>query len=485
MPVNANTGIFTKIYTWVQDALNGVKISANRFDAQENDIANAINAQMDRAGKKRPTADWDMNQFKLTNLRPGSNTNDGATYGQIQALLARHASTTAFGNIMLATLAEGLAGTDTQKAITPNILKMVVDYISNQQNSLPPNYVWGFANNINDQIRYNLFPGAGYDSAGQNQIVLPSNITKDTTIVWSEGNNGGTLPSSISNISGRFYLFVISKVNSPATPGKLTTTDISANITNFQQCTNGAININVDGIDYQLTGLNFSTVGTVADIAMIINGVLQHSSIVANGNTLVWSSNKTGSQSSVSISSAASGTDLYGAAYLNGADATTTDGYDVAFGTSDSGIDIDPNASNLMATSGAPYVAGYRYFKLIGIGNLNNGQISGLDSLVAPQFQRPSVGLGTISGTVSLREGVNYTATIGGETFFALPPIAAHNTIINMTVAMDQNNSAVDIGTETYFNSAPPATIAGAIYDCFWQYDTLIGKWKFGRVWVV
>lgn len=125
---------------------------------------------------------------------------------------------------------------------------------------------------------------------------------------------------------GYLYIFPFRGVN--ATAGSLKTADISANITKFQTVTNGALNLTIDGTPTLITGLDFTAVQTLADIVTVIKGQNPDVDITVDNNTIVFTSRRFGADGGVTISAATGDdiTDLNGADYLNGSEATVTAG---------------------------------------------------------------------------------------------------------------------------------------------------------------
>lgn len=125
---------------------------------------------------------------------------------------------------------------------------------------------------------------------------------------------------------GVLYVFPFAGTN--ATASTLTTEDISANIENFKAVSDGALNLTIDGVDTLISGLNFTAVATLDDVVTVIKGQNPDVNIEVKDNKIVFTSRKLGSKGSVAIKTASSGTDLNGATYLNGANATTATGVD-------------------------------------------------------------------------------------------------------------------------------------------------------------
>lgn len=115
----------------------------------------------------------------------------------------------------------------------------------------------------------------------------------------------------------------------PATSGTLTTADLSSNLAAIIAVTNGDLKLVIDSTAQTLTNLDFTGATTLAEVATVIGNELVDATVVADGNTLVFTSNSTGLISSVEIEAASgTGTDLYGSSYLKGSSATSVDGVD-------------------------------------------------------------------------------------------------------------------------------------------------------------
>lgn len=127
---------------------------------------------------------------------------------------------------------------------------------------------------------------------------------------------------------GFLYIFPFKGTN--ATAGSLTTADISVNVENFKTVTNGALNLTIDGTVTQISGLDFSSINTLADIVTVIQNQNPDIYITAGENSITFASKRFGADSGVLISAATGEdiTDLYGENYLNGAAATATPGAD-------------------------------------------------------------------------------------------------------------------------------------------------------------
>lgn len=123
---------------------------------------------------------------------------------------------------------------------------------------------------------------------------------------------------------GVLYIFPFSGEN--ATAGKLTTADISANVSNFANVTNGTLKLTIDGTTTEVQALDFSNTTTIQDIVTILNNQNLDIYIEAVGNTIVFTSKRFGTSSGVTIGTASTGTDISGASFLNASSATETAG---------------------------------------------------------------------------------------------------------------------------------------------------------------
>lgn len=127
---------------------------------------------------------------------------------------------------------------------------------------------------------------------------------------------------------GNLYIFPFGGTN--ATPATLTTGDISGNITAFQSVSDGTLNITIDGVESKVSGFDFSSVDSVADIVTVLKKKNLDVNIEADGNTIVFTSRQLGSLSGVTINTISDEgvVDISGASYLNAAAGTSESGQD-------------------------------------------------------------------------------------------------------------------------------------------------------------
>ena len=129
-------------------------------------------------------------------------------------------------------------------------------------------------------------------------------------------------------LSGEGQLVIIPMIGAvSATPGTGTTPNISANLASLIAVTNGNLKVTINGVATNLANLNFTGCTTLAQIAAVIDAAMIDADCVASGNTLVFTSHKVGSTSTIAFAVyAGGGTDLTGAGYLNTGAATDVAG---------------------------------------------------------------------------------------------------------------------------------------------------------------
>lgn len=128
--------------------------------------------------------------------------------------------------------------------------------------------------------------------------------------------------------TGGGYLYIFPFKGTNATSGTFTTPDISANITSFQSVSDGSLSITIDGTENVVSGLNFTAISTVADIAKVLNGKNLDVYIEAVGNTIKFTSKRFGTASTVEISTITGGSavDISGTDYLKASTGTEVAG---------------------------------------------------------------------------------------------------------------------------------------------------------------
>lgn len=130
-----------------------------------------------------------------------------------------------------------------------------------------------------------------------------------------------------------------------ATEGTCTTADITANLSDILLVTNGDLNVDIDGVGYDLTGLNFAGANDFDDVATIIGRAIGYCDIEATATGLKFTSKKVGADSDIVIGVVAggTGTDLAGAGYLNALTSTSVSGVDSSGETIEAAVSrLDP-----------------------------------------------------------------------------------------------------------------------------------------------
>lgn len=123
---------------------------------------------------------------------------------------------------------------------------------------------------------------------------------------------------SANLLSGKGYLVVIPMNQAvSATNTTFETPVLTGAIEDFKAVTDGSLKITVDGVDASLSGLNFSSIATVEDIAKIISNATKSCWISVNAGKIKFASKKVGQASSIVLSSGTGGTDISGSDYLN------------------------------------------------------------------------------------------------------------------------------------------------------------------------
>lgn len=168
----------------------------------------------------------------------------------------------------------------------------------------------------------------------ESNSIEPYMITQDPSTIEKAYGTDSLTYRMVDNIfaqtanpnTGKGYVAVIPmKAAVSATPAAFTTAEI-ASVDNFKAVKDGTVKITVNGTAYSLSGLDFSNVGTLADVATILGAAMSAVFVSVDGAKLVFTSKKLGTASSVVLSSGEGGTDLSGADYLNVAGGETTAG---------------------------------------------------------------------------------------------------------------------------------------------------------------
>lgn len=121
MPLNG-AGVFARLYNWVADAANNIKISSTRMDAEFDGIATALSSAIYKDGQQAFAANQPMGGFKLTGLGAGASSADSVRMSQIQSQIFQ-------GRLTLTTATPYLSATVTS-ATTVYYTPAVGGYVS-------------------------------------------------------------------------------------------------------------------------------------------------------------------------------------------------------------------------------------------------------------------------------------------------------------------------------------------------------------------
>ena len=161
------------------------------------------------------------------------------------------------------------------------------------------------------------------------ESITPSQVAANYGTNSMTAQMANNIFAQLPNIlSGEGQLVIIPMIGAvSATPGTGTTPNISANLASLIAVTNGNLKVTINGVATNLANLNFTGCTTLAQIAAVIDAAMIDADCVASGNTLVFTSHKVGSTSTIAFAVyAGGGTDLTGAGYLNTGAATDVAG---------------------------------------------------------------------------------------------------------------------------------------------------------------
>lgn len=87
-------GVFERLYSWVTDKAGGIKVRADRMDAEMDGIATGLSNAICRDGQSTVSANLPMNSKKLTGLAAGSAAGDSVRFEQVFSGAAKDAEVT-------------------------------------------------------------------------------------------------------------------------------------------------------------------------------------------------------------------------------------------------------------------------------------------------------------------------------------------------------------------------------------------------------
>ena len=189
----------------------------------------------------------------------------------------------------------------------------------------------GLANfNVNSLSLFtNETPGAGFGSDGYKIYTSPDGVATDFGTASETYLQAVAVFSQSPNIlTGGGYLVVIPLLTNGSPTSGTMLTETPGALAAFNAITSGGFKATINGSLQDYTGLDFSDDTTMAEVATTINtavsgdgGIVTYDA-TANSNTggLLFTSTTTGATSKISkLSAPSTGTDISGAALMNGA----------------------------------------------------------------------------------------------------------------------------------------------------------------------
>jgi hypothetical protein len=83
------SGVFSRLYSWQNDKAGGIKIRADRMDAEMNGFATGLTTCITRDGQSTPTANIPMGSYKITGLGTPTTGTDAATKAYADGLVVK------------------------------------------------------------------------------------------------------------------------------------------------------------------------------------------------------------------------------------------------------------------------------------------------------------------------------------------------------------------------------------------------------------
>lgn len=191
-------------------------------------------------------------------------------------------------DVALTATPSGLAGYNTN----------TIAIFSNEQANFSENYIWA------------LTPDTVKSAFGSNSLTYKMALALYTPVPNFKTGNGNLL------------IFKYGGVN--ATAGTCTTANISGNLANFKEVTNGSLKLTIDGTATEIVGMDFSSVNTLEDVCSVILGQNPDVYVTVETNAIKFQSKRPGG--SVTMTTSSTGTDIAGSSYLNRSSATEVAG---------------------------------------------------------------------------------------------------------------------------------------------------------------
>lgn len=212
------SGVFSRVRgaaSWVADRVGGIKILATLHDANDQDLANGINACLTRDNQAKPTANFQPNV-------DGSYSLGALGLRWFRAYLSS-------GVAWIVNSVEVLlqAPTTTRVART-----LTLPDATGQIGLMSFNFIYGLvpAVALADPLNDITFNTGGCVSQNNEAIVLSSSLVKQIDAVWAAGTNaGGRFPAAAVGTNTWYHLFVIKNTSTGAVDAGFDTSVVAAN----------------------------------------------------------------------------------------------------------------------------------------------------------------------------------------------------------------------------------------------------------------
>lgn len=164
--------------------------------------------------------------------------------------------------------------------------------------------------------------------------ITPSGVADDFGSNSLTAKMANALFTPVPNFrTGGGVLYVFPFAGNDATAATFTTPVLTGNITAFQSVEDGTLSITIDGNNYLLSGLDFTNVQSVSDIADVIKARNLDVDITVNAGMIVFTSKRYGSYGTnsgiiINTVTGVSVIDISGQSYLDASNGTYSDGTD-------------------------------------------------------------------------------------------------------------------------------------------------------------
>lgn len=291
------SGVFNRIYSWIQDRNNGIPIQASRMDTEMDGFATGLTDCITKDGQSTPTANIPFGGFKLVNVGAATLATDAVNAGQIQGGLLTYYVDTGAADVYVITPAPAIsvyaAGqswlvkiTNTNTTTTPTInvnglgAKTIVlsDSTALTANILAASGVYRFTYDGTNMQVTGVVATGNVTTTGT-QILTNKTLTspKVNQILDTNGNESLVLTATasavneitvINNATGNYPRFEASggdtnvgldfRAKGTGLVRYLGTSTASAGVTYFEQTTNGFNSVTIKApaavtTDYTLT----------------------------------------------------------------------------------------------------------------------------------------------------------------------------------------------------------------------------------------